>query len=143
MKILPLNQFTFFAAMTSILLSATALPVSSRPLRGCHRGLPSRLGFTPEQQSQFDALKENRFNRIQSLLTADQQVVAREAKTARETSRELYCQIDLTDTQKQEIRTIRQENRQEFMSILSPEQQEQVSNWRSFRRERNSSNREF
>lgn len=127
--------------IAAICVAGLTLSADAEPFRFCDIELLSRLNITPEQQAQLDEFKENRFNRMQAVLTSEQQGISQEAKAARETARELFCQLDLTDAQKQEMSAIRQEGRQEFLSILTPEQQVQLEELRARRRGRHSFNR--
>ena len=131
------------SGIAAICVAGLALSADAEPFRFCDIELPSQLNITPEQQAQLDEFKENRFNRMQAVLTSEQQGISHEAKAARETARELSCQLNLTDAQKQEMRAIRQEGRQEFLSILTPEQQVQLEELRTRRRGRHSFDRGF
>ena len=119
--------------LSSLALILTQFPALSQP-QG--KGpLWETLDLSPEQQQQWEQLRQERQAQFIEILTEDQQ---QQLEDLRQTGvgpgvRRL---LNLTEEQKQALRQIRDSTKGELESILTPEQQQQLSSQREERRRR-------
>jgi Spy/CpxP family protein refolding chaperone len=135
-----------------------------RPMMGQEDILPAPflkgLNLTDDQKAKLDTLKKEYapkfkegWEKMQSVLTADQKKARDEAvkaaeasgKTGRDAFRAAHDAVKLTDEQKAKMDQVRKDNqavrkeaRDKAMAILTPEQQDQLKKEMKERRERRS-----
>ncbi len=106
------------------------------------RGQRQGMQLTSEQRQLWQQVREQG---IESLTDAQRQQVQewRAARRDRQESRqEMWRELDLSDTQRQQMRDLMQTARQQSLAVLTPDQQQQFQERRPMRRGGDRLNRE-
>ncbi len=133
---------------------------------GDRRGGPfERLTLTDEQRTQLEAIREDTRNQVEAVLTDEQRQQANAAREQFENRRaefagltpeerqarreemrgqrggpggpsEPFAELNLTDTQREQISNIMENARAESENVLTDEQRQQLQEWRDSRPER-------
>jgi Spy/CpxP family protein refolding chaperone len=91
---------------------------------------PALVGIqlTPEQQAQLAALNNQTLAQIQSMLSPKQQSQFNTALSQGKGMRNALSSVDLSISQRRKFRNQMQNMRSQLTQILTPEQQQQLSN---------------
>jgi Spy/CpxP family protein refolding chaperone len=109
-----------------------------RPMNRRGGELGQKLNLTDAQKQQMRTIRQNTKQQIEAILTPEQrvQLQATMASGDRQSRRGVWQRLNLTDAQKQQMRTIRQNSRQQMLSILTPEQRATAEQFRAERMQR-------
>jgi Spy/CpxP family protein refolding chaperone len=93
--------------------------------------------LTPEQRQKLEALKTERESRRQEManLTPEQRQQLRRERRGTEASkgRGPWTELNLSDTQRSQIRTIMEESRKQSLAVLNDQQRQQLETMKSKR----------
>lgn len=91
------------------------------------------LNLTDAQKAQMKVLRESARNEMQQILTADQKAILAAAKKEGKKGdrRAIMKSLNLTDAQKAQMKTLRQQQRAKVEAILTPEQKAKLEQKRA------------
>ncbi len=86
------------------------------------------LNLTDAQQAQLKQMHESHHAEMQAVFTSEQKALLKAAKEGKKGDRrEVMKSLNLSDSQKAQIKAIRDRQRQDFESILTPEQKQKLA----------------
>jgi periplasmic protein CpxP/Spy len=96
------------------------------------------LNLTQEQKDKMKEIRENTRTQIQGILTAEQQQQFQAAMQSGQRQRrgQVFASLNLTEEQKTKIREVMQTSKQNMRAVLTPEQQQQLEQFRNNKRSR-------
>ncbi|WP_339384986.1 Spy/CpxP family protein refolding chaperone [Iningainema tapete] len=99
----------------------------------------SDLNLTEAQKAQMKQIREQSQAKITALLSPEQQAQFKDAAQGKnESPMRVIRNLNLSETQKQQVREIIRAQRQQFRAILTPEQQEKMKQNRGWKEESSS-----
>jgi periplasmic protein CpxP/Spy len=119
---------TPYAVKAQTTSPSTQSPATETPRKGHWQ----KLGLTDAQKTQIQGIRRNTRTKIEAVLTPEQaaKFKAEHQEGRRERGREAHASLNLTDTQKTQIRDIRKSSQAEVQTVLTPEQQAQMKQFR-------------
>ncbi|MCC5602592.1 Spy/CpxP family protein refolding chaperone [Nostoc favosum] len=102
------------------------------------RGPWKELGLTDAQKNQIQAIKRDSRTKMEAVLTPEQKAKLEAAKQARQAQRQAgqrrgkggYADLNLSETQKTQMRQIRESEKQQIQAVLTPEQRQKLEQFR-------------
>ncbi|NJK34743.1 MAG: P pilus assembly/Cpx signaling pathway, periplasmic inhibitor/zinc-resistance associated protein [Oscillatoriales cyanobacterium SM2_2_1] len=112
--------------------------MEQRPMNRRGEGLGQKLNLTDAQKQQMRSIRENTRQQIQAILSPEQRSQLQTAMSSgdRQARRGIWQRLNLTDAQKQQVRTIRENSRQQIQSVLTAEQRALMDQMRAQRMQR-------
>ncbi|MCS7030957.1 MAG: hypothetical protein NZL92_05445 [Gloeomargarita sp. SKYG116] len=105
-------------------VEAGNMEVAQAPKR---RGLWSELNLTPEQLQRIQQIRANARVQMQQVLTPEQRQLLSQAQGQSPAERRRIIRaLNLTEAQKEQMRLIRANTRQQIEAVLTPEQRQQL-----------------
>ena len=121
------------------LLPVVAQTTPTAPTEQHHKKHHLNLNLTADQKAQLKTIRENTRSQINNVLTPDQQAKLAAAKQQRQQgqagqgehkARGVWASLNLTTDQKAQIKTIRQNAKQQMDAVFTPEQRQQLQQQR-------------
>lgn len=99
-----------------------------------------RLGLTQEQKAKISEIRQNTRSQIEAVLTPQQLEQLKTAmQDSRQSKRQAFSTLNLTQEQKTQMRQIRQSAKSQYEAVLTPEQRQQLQQsrqtWRQYSRQ--------
>ncbi|MBO1059068.1 MAG: P pilus assembly/Cpx signaling pathway, periplasmic inhibitor/zinc-resistance associated protein [Dolichospermum sp. JUN01] len=156
-----LKTLSLLAGTLALTLTATPFavqaqqnPSSPQPRQEWQkRGQFQKLNFTTEQKAKIKEIRNNTRAQIETVLTTEQKNQLKSKKDERKAQRQqgqgqeqrregrgkkgdIFDSLNLTETQKNQIKQIKESSKQQIDAVLTPQQQEQMKQRREEMRSR-------
>ncbi|MEM9541621.1 MAG: P pilus assembly/Cpx signaling pathway, periplasmic inhibitor/zinc-resistance associated protein [Cyanobacteria bacterium P01_E01_bin.42] len=117
---------------------ATALPASAQRAEGGKRpDLAAALGLSETQQTQLEELRAEMRSEMDDVLTAEQKAALENARSeGQRPGRGAMRSLNLTQAQRQQMRSLREDFQDDLEDILTDEQVQRLQEMRQSRRDR-------
>lgn len=124
--------------------NSSAAPVIAQ---GARKGPWESLGLSNEQKSRIKQIMDNSRTQIEAVFTPEQKAKLEAARQARQAQRQQgqrpqagrrgnVADLNLTQDQKNRIKSIRQSSKQQIEAVLTPEQRAKLQELKANRRQR-------
>jgi periplasmic protein CpxP/Spy len=136
LAIATISLIVWGVTIPGLIYAQDSLPNSPNVTRKQHRGNAFKeLNLTDAQKQQFKTIRQNTRQQIQSVLTDEQRTKLESAGQSGQSSdrKAVMKSLNLTDTQKQQMRDIRKKSREQMLAILTPEQRSKFEQMHSQR----------
>jgi periplasmic protein CpxP/Spy len=130
-----------FAAKADVFTSHSQIVAQSQPAKKDQKAnfekFAQELGLTDSQKSDFARIRTNTRTKIDAILTPEQRQQRQAASQNRQEGRNRgFKALNLSETQKTDIKQIMQASKAEMEALLTPEQKQKFEQLRQTRRDR-------
>lgn len=136
LAIATISLIVWGVTIPGLIYAQDSLPNSPNVTRKQHQGNAFKeLNLTDTQKQQLKTIRQNTRQQIQSVLTEEQRTKLESAGQSGQSSdrKAVMKSLNLTDTQKQQMRDIRKKSQEQVLAILTPEQRSKFEQMHSQR----------
>jgi periplasmic protein CpxP/Spy len=136
LAIATISLIVWGVTIPGLIYAQDSLPNSPNVTRKQHQGNAFKeLNLTDTQKQQLKTIRQNTRQQIQSVLTEEQRTKLESAGQSGQSSdrKAVMKSLNLTDTQKQQMRDIRKKSQEQVLAILTPEQRSKFAQMHSQR----------